>query len=204
MMSIGLTLLTVFLIHDNCFANAPIGIGGFVLGENIESYRDKLNMETARPIRYQEYLHEVEIKPVPGFKSGTVWYNAISTPNRIVRIKLKYEDSRKEFFDALLKRFEKRFGKPREWRGDCFNIFISWKWSLVDLQNNQLSMIIQHNIKDPSKKMGNNIKLTRWDLIDAERRIFEQKYPERNQEKQGKTDKFKKMAPKDWDRLIPH
>ena len=201
---IGLILSTIFLIQGICFAAAPREIGGLVLGENVDSFQDKLDMETARPIRYHGYLREVEIKDLPGFKSGTIWYNAISSPNRIVRIKLKYEDSSKDFFDALLKQFEKRFGKPREWRGDSFNIFISWKWSLVDSQNNRVSMIIQHNIKDPGKKMGNNIKLTRWDLIDAECRIFEQKYPERKQEKPLKKDKFKKMGPKDWDRFIPH
>ena len=36
-------------------------------------------------------------------------------------------------------------------------------------------MILQHNIKDPNQKMGNNIKLTMWDLIDHERKIHEQK-----------------------------
>ena len=151
-----------------------------MLGENVADFQDKLDLESARPIRHLEYLHEVEIKYQPGFKTGTIWYNVISSPQRIVRIKLKYEDSSKAFFDTLLKRFEKRFGKPKEFRGDSFNIFIAWKWSLMDSRNNRISMILQHNIKDPSKKMGNNIKLTRWDLIEAERKIFEQKYPERD------------------------
>jgi len=199
----GLILSVIFLIRGVAFPSPGLEIGGLVLGENIEAFKDKLDMEAAQPIRYQEYLREVETKPQPGFKSGTVWYNAVSSPNRIVRIKLKYEDSSKAFFDALLKQFEKRFGKPKEWRGDSFNIFIAWKWSLVDSQNNQVSMIIQHNIKDAGKKMGNNIKLTRWDLIEAERNIFEQKYPERKQRKQRQKDKLKIMGPKDWDPLIP-
>lgn len=199
----GLILSTVLLIQAICFAAAPREIGGFVLGESVETFQDRLKMETALPIRYSEYLREVQIKKLSGFKSGTIWYNAISTPNRIVRIKLKYEDSSKEFFAALLKQFEKRFGKPSEWRGDCFGIFIAWKWSLVDSQNNRVSMIVQHNIKDPNEKMGNNIKMTRWDLIDAERQLFEQKYHESKQEKQQEKNQFKKNSPTDWDQLIP-
>lgn len=103
----GFILLAVFLIYGLSFAVVPRGIGGFILGGKVEAFYDKLNMETARPVRYREYLREVEIKKLPGFKNGTIWYNAVSTPHRIVRIKLKYEDSSKEFFDALLERLSK-------------------------------------------------------------------------------------------------
>lgn len=112
--------------------------------------------------------------------------------------------NRNIFLANTIKRFEKRFGKRKEWRGDSFNIFISWKWSLQDSPDERVSMIVQHNIKDPNRKMGNNIKLTRWDLIEAECHIFKQKNSEKTPEKHLNKEKYKKRNPKNWDQLIPY
>ena len=171
------------------------------MGDSIDKYYDRLKMDTAQPIRYQEYLKEVQIKDPEGFKSGVAWYGTSTTPGRIVRIKLKYNDPSRVFFDRLLKEFKIRFGKPTGWRGDCFGIFIAWKWSFKDAGGNRVSMILQHNIKDPKQKMGNNIKLTMWDFIDNERRIHEQKQ-ERKKEKPAVI-KPKDIKPEEWERFIP-
>ena len=172
---LSLVTLSILLFPDVSIARVPREIAGFVLGDPVDKYSDRLKMDTAQPIRYQEYLREVQIKDPEGFKSGVIWHSTSTQPGRIVRVKLKYNDSSKAFFDNLLKEFKKRFGKPTEWRGDCFGIFIAWKWSFKDTDGNRVSMILQHNIKDPKQKMGNNIKMTMWDLIDNERRIHEQK-----------------------------
>ncbi len=195
-------ILFLVMSQGVCFAAAPREIGGLVLGANIEAFRDKLKMESDLPIRFREYLREVQLKDVPGFKSGVVWYTAFSEPHRIVRIKLKYAEAGRPFYDSLLKQFTKRFGKPNEWRGDCFDIFIAWKWSFPDSEQNRISMILQHNLKDLDKKTGNNIKLTMWNLIEAERLLFEQKQPQMQPTKE-KGDSRPEGGMIDWEQLMP-
>ena len=193
-----------FLFGQNAgFATAPRTIGGLVLGGNIDDFKEKLKLETDQPIRFKEYLREVQIKHIPGYKSGVVWYTAQGETRQIVRIKLKYEDSSRSFYDALLKQFAKRFGKPDQWRGDCFDVFIAWKWTFRNSEKDRISMILQHNIKDLDKKIGNNIKLTMWNLIEEERRMFEEK----QQETQKTVEKQSGVPPSakslNWEVFLP-
>ncbi len=79
--------------------------------------KTRVIMDTALPVRYAENIEEVEIKFTRGFKSGLIAYGTCARPGNIVRIKLKYGDSSKQFYKDLLKRFKKRFGEPDEYRG---------------------------------------------------------------------------------------
>ncbi len=195
--------VALFFVHGISFAQAPHGLGGFVLGSNITAYDQTLKMETALPIRYMEYIREVEIKKMKGFKSGLIGYGVCARPGQIVRIKLKYADSTKKFFEQLLKHFKTRFGEPDEWRGDPFHIVIAWKWSFVDKQNNRISMTLQHNTMDAEEKIGNAVKLTMKNLMEKERLCFKKERPEfqtmreEGHQKKGKTDAV------DWDRFVP-
>jgi len=194
--------LMFLLFPALCPAQTPSQIGGFVLGGNISEYKDRVKTETAMPIRYAEYLIEMETRPVDGFKSGLVSYGNCAVPGRIIRIKFKYEDSTRKFFDALLKHYKGRFGEPLEWRGDPFHILIAWKWSFSDNQNNQISMILQHNTKDEEEKLGNAVKITLTNLLEEERICFEKKYPDsRSEESPQKAEKD--PGPAHWDRLLP-
>ena len=197
--------LIIFLLvgQNACFAAAPREIGGLVLGGNMEDFKEKLKMETDQPIRFREYLHEVQIKRIAGFKSGVIWYTALTEPRQIVRIKLKYEESSRSFYDSLLKQFSKRFGKPNEWRGDSFDVFIAWKWSFRDSGKNTVSMTLQHNLKDPDKKPGNNIKLTMWNLIEIERRRFERKQRSEPGAEDKQTGSLPESERPNWDLLLP-
>jgi len=161
--------VALFFVHGICFAQAPHGVGSFVLGSNITEYDEILKMETALPIRYMEYMREVEIKPMKGFKSGLIGYGVCDRPGQIVRIKLKYDDSTKKFYERLLEHFKNRFGEPDEWRGDPFHVVIAWKWSFVDKENNKISLMLQHNTMDAEEKMGNAVKLTMMNLMEKER-----------------------------------
>ena len=109
---LSLAVLSILLLPDGSIARAPREIAGLVLGDSVDKYSDRLKMDTAQPIRYQEYLREIQIKEAEGYKNGVVWVGTSTTPGRIVRIKLKYNDSSKVFFDRLLKKFNRRFGKP--------------------------------------------------------------------------------------------
>jgi hypothetical protein len=197
------TAMIFLILNGVCFAGAPRQVGGFELGKYINDFKDRLQMDAARPIRHQEYLTELEIKETKGFKSGYVWTGNCLEPGRILRIKLKYDESSKKFFNELLKRFKKRFGEPSEWRGDPFHIVISWKWSFIDEKNNRISLILQHNTKDEEEKIGNAVKLTITNLIEEERLCHEKKSSE-SQKKAGKEkNKIKEQEKIDWEQMIP-
>jgi hypothetical protein len=192
----------MILLQGICLAQAPHEVAGFTLGKNIADYKGKVKMETSIHLRYMEYINEVEIQDVDGFKSGLIAYGNCDSPGRILRIKLKYADSSKEFFNQLLKRFKAKFGEPSEWRGDSFHVVIAWKWSFTDKENNRISMILQHNTMDEEEKIGNSLKLTMTNLFEQERICFESKQPETegNPEQAGQE---RNKEPADWDRFIP-
>ena len=109
---------------------APLTVGGFTLGEDVEQFLDRLQMDTVLPIRHLESLKEVEMKGLPGFKSGMIYYGTCLEPQRIIRLKLKFKDDSIRFFDELLEAYKKRFGDPQEWRGDPFGVVIAWEMVL--------------------------------------------------------------------------
>ncbi len=196
-----LNMIIVFLMVGNAAAQVPYEIAGFALGKNIAEYHEKIRMDTILPIRYAEFLKEVEIRNIPGYKSGLITYGDCAVPGRIIRIKLKYDDSSREFFNNLLDRYKKRFGKPDRWRGDPFHVLVAWKWSFTDKEENRISLILQHNIEDTTRKLGNNVKLAMLNFEEEEIQCFEQmeskkrgREPEQDQ---------KSGTEQNWDLLIP-
>jgi len=196
-------IVTLFLFSGICFAEAPHQVGPFVLNKDIADFKDYVIMETALPIRHLENIEEVETKPIEGYKSGIIAYATCAAPGHIVRIKLKYIDSSKKFYDELLKRIKKRFGDPIEYRGDPFHIVVAWKWSFVDKENNQISLIVQHNTMDMEEKKGNSIKLTMTNLIDKDQLCYQEKAL--NHSEKLRQRKWALMVPelKGWDRFLP-
>ena len=133
-------LLVPFTTATSIAERVPLEIAGLRLGGDISSCAKLVRMDTALPIRHQEYLYEVEVIDVEGYKSGLVAFGDCADPRRIIRIKMKYAYSDKKFFNELLERFKKRFGEPDEWRGDPFQAIIAWKWSFNDAQDNKISI----------------------------------------------------------------
>jgi hypothetical protein len=195
--------MVFFLFPGISLAQAPHQVGGFTLGKNIADYTEMVNMDSALPMRHMEYLKEVEIKEMEGFKSGLIWYGTCARPGQIMRIKLKYADSTTEFYRKLLELFKERFGEPTEWRGDAFRIVIAWKWSFTDSENNHISMILQHNTKDEEEKRGNAVKLTLWNLIEEEHLCFEKKHPGFRSKSRKQGDGKRGRGPVNWDRFVP-
>jgi hypothetical protein len=190
--------IIMVLFTGLCFAQAPHEIAGITLNTSIKNYSQIVKENTDLPIRFREYLREAEIKNLEGFKSGLILYGECTNPGRIIRIKLKYRESTRRFYDTLLKKFKQRFGEPTEWRGDPFHIVIAWKWSFTDKDGNKISLNLQHNNKDTEEKIGNSVKLTMTSAIEEERRCYEKKHPEkadaRNRKKSDKSN---------WDRYVP-
>ncbi len=192
-----------FLFQGICLAEAPHQVAGFALGKNIADHKGMVKMKTSMPVRYMAYINEVEISKMEGFKSGIIAYGNCASPGRILRVKLKYANSSKKFYNQLFKRFKARFGEPAEWRGDSFHVLTAWKWSFTDQENNRISMILQNNTKDEEQKIGNSLKLTMTNLFEHERLCFEKK----KHKAQGKPDKSGQgKGSQDqayWDRFIP-
>ena len=198
-----LVFILVLFPGQGSAANVPHKISGFTLGEQIAMFVDLLRMETAMPIRDQQYLRIVEIGDLQGYKSGNVAFGNCARPGQIVRIKLKYEYSDKNFYNELLDQFKKRFGEPDEWRGDPFHVIIAWKWSFTDKDNNKISLTLQHS-RDEDYKWGNSVKLTNTTLVEQEQTCYEKKHPDKSAAQKGKTSANKRrLTSEDYQRFIP-
>jgi hypothetical protein len=193
----------VFLIPDQVSAEkAPSTIAGITLGEQISTFVDLVQMETSIVLRDRQYLREVRIRDIDGYKSGTVDFGTCSKPGQIVRIKFKYEDAHKNFYDELLERFKKKFGEPDEWRGDPFHVIIAWKWSFRNKKGNNISLILQHS-RDEEYKWGNSVKITNTSLMAQERLCYRKKHLKEGDNEETTSAKKRKLSEKDFQRFIP-
>ncbi len=199
-MILGVIGIITLVLNGGYAAEVPHQLAGFVLGGEMNDYKDLLKLDTILPIRYFETLKEVEIKEIEGFKTGLITFGTCSEPWKVVRFKFKYADSSKKFYNKLLKRFKKRFGEPNEWRGDPFHIVLAWKWSFTDKDNNRISLILQHNTRDQEEKKGNSVKMTMWNLIEKETLCHEKKRAETGKKSPKTGRKSKKI---DWNIFIP-
>jgi len=189
-----ITNLAILWVVGVCLASeVPHQISVFTLNRDIADFKDYVIMETALPIRHMENIEEVEIKPIKGLKSGLIAYATCAAPGHIVRIKLKYADPRKKFFENLLKRVKKKYGEPDEYRGDPFHILIAWKWSFIDKDGNRISLTLQHNSQDAEAKKGNAVKLTITNLIEDDQRCYKLKA----------LDHREKLRRRDWKVMVP-
>ncbi len=201
---VGLSSCLLF-VSGICLAQtAPHELCGCKLGADINAVKMQIKVDTDMPVRYMESVHEVEIQKIEGFKSGIIAYGKCNEGSKILRIKLKYADASRAYYDQLLKRYEQRFGKPSEWKGDPFQVVIAWKWSFVDKQNHRISLILQHNTKDEERKMGNSVKLTDITLFEKEWQCFEEQFPHHRKVSKEKKSSQKKKKEMNWDLLIPH
>jgi len=197
-------ILVFFGIAAVCQAGqAPHGVGGFVLDRDIAQFKDYVIMETALPIRHMENIQEVEIKPIAGLKSGLIAFASCAAPGHIVRIKLKYADSSKKFFEKLLHRIKNKYGEPGEYRGDAFHIMVAWKWSFVDQDGNRISMILKHNSMDSEEKKGNAIKLTMTSLMEKDRQCYLTKMFDTREKLRQREWKVVNPGLSGWDLFVP-
>ncbi len=195
-MNILKNLSLIFLcVTISTIANAveiPREIAGIELGSDIADYPD---------IEYSNYLKEVVVMDWHGFRKGIISYGICESPGNIVKLRMKYEDSTKRFFDKLLKRYKKKFGSPKEWKGDSFGIKHVWKWKFKDDQGRIVNLILQHNLQDPNENIGNVVKLSYPELEEIERLCFNRKCEEiTSPEHKKRRDQLKKTG---WDYLIP-
>lgn len=181
----------------------PHEIGGFSIGSEISSYGGKVLTQTALPVRYAEFITEVEVCVPEGFKTGIVAYGSCAYPGNILRLKFKYANDSREFFDELVRRMKARFGQKPEWRGDPFQNLSAWKWSFRDTEGRRITLLVQHNQVDTDERIGNTLKLTWVDAVEQERSCYERKHPEGNRPKHAKKVAATAMNASEWDVLMP-
>jgi len=167
----------------------PQEIGGFRLGEDITEYSD---------IEYSNYLKEVVVTDWHGFRKGIISYGICASPGEIVRISMKYENSSKDFYETLLKKYKKKFGKPTIWGGDAFGILSKWKWVFIDENNHKVNLILQHNLKNHNENIGNIVKLYYPEREKEERLCFIEQCEINKSEEQ-----VLERKEMNWDYMIP-
>lgn len=189
-------IFTIFLCvavpHLSSAIEVPHEIAGIKLGSDILSYPDFEN---------SNYLKEVVVMDWHGFRKGIISYGICESPNTIVKIRMKYEDPSKKFFQTLLKRFKNKFGAPSEWKGDSFGIKHIWKWKFKDAEGKAVNLILQHNLDDQNDTIGNTVKLSYPELDELERLCFNRKCEEiTDPEMKKRKERLKETS---WDYLIP-
>lgn len=147
----------------------PMTLAGITLGTDITTVHYCCKLSTDIPLVEERFLNEIQLKPqfVSGIKSASVAYATCAQKGKIVRLKLKFDNSSRDFFNDMLRRYEKQFGKPEEWRGDPFQRVISWKWSFKNEIGQRVGLELTHS-KDEDYKMGNFVKLTLRSLWEEE------------------------------------
>jgi hypothetical protein len=188
------TLIIIALLSFSSVAahDTPTEIGGFKLGEFITDYPQ---------IEYSDYLKEVVINDWHGFRKGIISYGTCAYPGQIVKIRMKYQNSSKDFYDELLKKLRSRYGKPDEWKGDSFGVLYVWKWRFVDKDNRRVNLILQHNLGDDNENIGNMVKLS-FPEIEEEERFCVIDFFEKNKTAEEKETIKQRMKP-DWDYMLP-
>lgn len=165
-------LIAVLLLLSATFSragNLPMSLAGIELGADISTVHHCCLLSTDIPLAEERHLNEIDLETqfVPGIKSGSVAYATCSRKGRIVRIKLKFDDSSRAFYDDLLKRYEKAFGRPHEWRGDPMQTIISWKWNFKESDGKKVNLELTHS-DDEDYKTGNFVKMSLRSLWEEE------------------------------------
>jgi hypothetical protein len=188
-LSISLAILTSTASADQ---KVPTEVGGFALGSNLDNYPEVVQ---------SNFLKETVITDWHGFRKGIISHGVCKYPGQILKLRLKYDDSSKKFFQKLLKEYKRRYGAPHEWKGDSFGILHIWKWHFVDSEDRAVSLSLQHNLRNTSENVGNMVKMSLPGLIEEERKCFNQMCEDlQTEEDQQRLEERKKP---NWDFMIP-
>lgn len=156
--------------------DAPQELAGIRLGQTVESMGDKLVTADADRAFHRPYIGIMPVAPVPGYRSGYVDYGLCARPGQIVRIKMHYVDDSLAFFKQVMAALTKRYGEPREWRGNAFGTLRTWKWSLRTPDGQPVSLILMHyEGEDGAFTDGNSIRISATSMVREEERCQAEK-----------------------------
>lgn len=170
----------------------PHEVGGFVLGSDMSDYPE---------VVATNFLKETVVTDWHGFRKGIIAVGVCKYTDKILKIRLKYDDSSKKFFKKLLAEYKKQFGPPDEWKGDSFGILHVWKWHFTDSENRKVSLLLQHNLRNTNENIGNMVKISYPEMIEEERRCFNQLCEEKKSDQDKK--RLEELKKPDWQYMIP-
>lgn len=166
-----ITLAALVLTAASAFAGNtfPDTLAGFKLGEDINQYESFCNMHEANAMSDAPFLTEVLIKPdvLPGVRGGSLNYGNCQNKNKLVRIKLKFNDRSQKLFEKLLKRYKRAFGDPNGYKGDAFKNVIAWEWIFTNRDGEKMNVLLMWS-RDNEIRPGVSIKMTNVSLYDQE------------------------------------
>ncbi len=170
----------------------PHEIAGIRLGTNIDDYPEIVGTN---------YLKEVVVTDWHGFRKGVISYGTCKNVDQVLKIDMKYKDKSEAFFKKLMKKYRKDFGEPDIWTGDSFGVMRVWKWQFIDEEQNRISLTLQYNGKNSHETIGNMVKLSYPDKIEAERLCFIDVCAESKENIDAK--RREELNKSDWSHLVP-
>jgi hypothetical protein len=157
-------------------AEAPQELAGIRLGQTVEAMGDRLVPAGANRAFHRPFIGIMPVAPVPGYRSGYVDYGLCAKPGRIVRIKMHYNDDSLAFFNRVMAALTKRYGDPKEWRGNAFGTLRTWKWGLRSGDGQPVSLILMHyEGEDGAFTEGNSIRIAATSMVREEERCQAEK-----------------------------
>jgi len=177
MKKIFVSLLVLVALAANASAADvfPSTLAGFTLGESVRKYESFCNIAEATPMSDAPFLTEALIKPdaLPGVRGGSLIYGNCKNKDRLVRIKLKFNDRSKDLFDTLMEAYKQKFGKPDSYQGDTFKNVIAWEWTFSNDAGEKIAVLVMWS-RDKEMRPGVSIKMTNTTLYDAEYDCFKE------------------------------
>ncbi|WP_300159408.1 hypothetical protein [Solidesulfovibrio sp.] len=150
-------------------AGGPSELAGIRLGQNVDELSGKLASTTVDRSPQRPSLGVVPVAPLPGFRSGYVDVGLCAKPGRVVRVKLNYADESLAFFNKIMEALKKRYGEPKEWRGNAFGTLRTWKWGLRSPSGEPVSLILMHYEGDDGAFTdGNSIRIAATSMVREE------------------------------------
>jgi len=186
----GVTFLAFPLLAST--DKVPHEIAGIGLGTNIDEYPEIVGTN---------FLKEVVVTDWHGFRKGVISYGTCKLVDQVLKIDMKYKDKSEAFFKKLMKKYRKAFGEPDIWTGDSFGVMRVWKWQFIDEEQDRISLTLQYNGKNSNETLGNMVKLSYPDKIEAERLCFIDVCAESKENIDAK--RREELNKSDWSHLVP-
>ncbi len=170
-------LISTLLLAPAAFAadNIPMTLAGITLGEDFKKFSAYCDMKFASPNPDAPFLSETHIKPdsIPGIRGGSITYGNCDNTDKVVRIKLKFNNRGQGMFNELLEMYKNVYGKPDNYKGDAFKNVIAWEWDFVE-GDKRVSLMLMWS-RDKEIRPGVSIKMTYESLLDSEYSCYKNK-----------------------------
>ncbi|CAG36487.1 hypothetical protein [Desulfotalea psychrophila] len=155
------SLIFVLAFAQTVFSEeVPEKISVFSLGSLIASYECPM---------YNNYL-STKVVPMTGvFRKASLYSGTCKSPGEILKMKFKYRDRSRKFFNALHEKIAEQYDQKGVWEGDSFGILSVWKWHFIDKDGQSVSLAIEYNEKNTELSMGTVIKLAYPVRIEEEK-----------------------------------